>query len=237
MQTITREGYTTIVNEYQETGNQELVQDMVNYLTIPLKQQTHKNLKRVSIFGYSFDDVYSLGLEALWKSMTDYDGSRGADFLSYFTDRFRWLVNDMMIEKKGSLADDQYFNAISLDHTNSEDGTDTSDRDQFNMADSDLFACDDSLMLKFDYSETYGYLVSQYKTKLEGANEQMQQAILNDVEIITLTMQAIEQNLTNNTDLNNFLYDALPDVDRSTVRRRKKMAFKRFGEFLLENMG
>ena len=65
----------------------------------------------------------------------------------------------------------------------------------------------------------------------------MQQAILNYVEIITLTMQAIEQNLTSNTDLNNFLYDALPDVDRSTVRRRKKTAFKRFGEFLLENMG
>src|SRR5699024_686083 len=162
MQTITREGYTTIVNEYQETGNQELVQDMVNYLTIPLKQQTHKNLKRVSIFGYSFDDVYSLGLEALWKSMTDYDGSRGADFLSYFTDRFRWLVNDMMIEKKGSLADDQYFNAISLDHANSVDGTDTSDRDQFNMDDRDIFACVVSLFIKVVYLDTKCNIVSTF---------------------------------------------------------------------------
>lgn len=237
MKKITRDGYTNIVKAYQETGDQNLVQDMAIYLAVPLKQHTYNNLRRVSIFGYDYDDVYCLSLETLWTCMETYDGSKGADFLAMFTQRLRWLVNDRMIEKKGSLADDQYFNSISLDQQTEGDGTDTTDRDQFNILETGDFVCDDSSILKVEYFNVYSSLLTKYSETLEGVNDQMKQAILNDVEIIQLTMEAIENNMASNTELNTFLYEALPEVDQSTIRRRKKMAYQRFGNFLLENMG
>lgn len=237
MKKITRDGYTNIVKAYQETGDQYLVQDMAIYLSVPLKQQTYKQLQRVSIFGYDYDDVYSLSLEILWSCMETYDGSKGADFLAMFSQRLHWLVNDRMIEKKGSLADDQYFNSISLDQQHEGDGMDTSDRDQFNILETGDFLTDDSSILMVDYLNTYSPLLTEYSKLEREVNDQMKQAIRNDVEIIQLTMEAITNNMTSNSDLNTFLYDSLPQVDRSTIRRRKQMAYKRFGKFLLENMG
>ena len=236
MKKITRDGYTNIVKAYQETGDQYLVQDMAIYLAVPLKQQTYKQLQRVSIFGYDYDDVYSLTLEILWTCMETYDGSKGADFLAMFSQRLQWLVNDRMIEKKGSLADDQYFNSISLDQQHEGDGMDTSDRDQFNILESGDFVSNDSSILKVEYFNEYSSLLTKYIETVEEANEQMKQAIINDVEIIQLTMEAIENNLSSSTELNSFLYEALPEVNQSTIRRRKNMAYKRFGNFLLENM-
>ena len=236
MKNITRDGYTEIVKNYQETGDHLLVQDMVNYLAVPIKQHTYNHLRRVSIFGYDYDDVYSLTLETLWKCMESYDGSKGADFLAMFAQRLRWLVNDRMIEKKGSLADDQYFNSISMDQQNNGEGTDTSDRDQLNILETGEFVSNDSSILMVEYFNTYSPLLTKYSETIEEVNDQMKQAIRNDVQIIQLTMEAIENNMTSNSDLNSYLYDALPEVDQSTIRRRKKMAYERFGKFLLENM-
>ena len=236
MKKITRDGYTNIVKAYQETGDQNLFQDMVVYLAVPLKQQTYKQLRRVSIFGYDYDDVYSLSLEILWTCMETYDGSKGADFLAMYAQRLHWIVNDRMIEKKGSLADDQYFNSISLDQQNDEDGMDTSDRDQFNILETGAFVSEDSSILKVEYFNVYSSLLTKYSEAIEEANDQMKQAIKNDVEIIQITMDAIENNMTSKSELNSFLYEALPEVDQSTIRRRKQMAYKRFGNFLLDNM-
>ena len=236
MKKITRDGYTNIVKAYQETGDQNLFHDMVIYLAVPLKQQTYKQLQRVSIFGYDYDDVYSLSLEILWTCMETYDGSKGADFLAMYAQRLHWIVNDRMIEKKGSLADDQYFNSISLDQQNEGDGMDTSDRDQFNILETGAFVSEDSSILKVEYFNVYSSLLTKYSETIKEANDQMKQAIINDVEIIQLTMEAIENNLSSSTELNTFLYEALPEVNQSTIRRRKNMAYKRFGNFLLENM-
>ena len=236
MDKITRTGYLEIVNAYQTTKDQLYIGSMVDYLRTPITQQTHKNLRRVSAFGYTYDDVYSIGLEVLWLCMEEYDGSRGADFLAFFAQRYRWLVNDKMIEKKGSLADDQYFNSISLDYYSISDENGSMDSLEMEVGGELDLSSNDSSILMVEYLNTFYPLLTVYKTRAEGFNEQMSQAILNDVEIIALTMEAVANNQTSKTELNTFLYNSLPEVNRSTVRLRKKNAFKRFGKFLKENM-
>lgn len=236
MEIITRQGYTEIVEEFQRTGDNGLVEKLINYLETPLRKQTSKNLNRVVNYGYTFDDVYSLVLHTVWETMKQYDGTQGSDFLAYLKQRIHWAVNDQLIEKKGSLADKQYTTSISLSLFEDEEDKMTPDMVSLSGADKLDLSYNDDLILKVDYVMTYRKLLEEYVGQIEYVNDQVKEGIRNDEVVLNVIFDAVEDNKVSSRDINACLYNAFPGVGKATVRRRKKMATDRFGKFIKENI-
>lgn len=234
---VTRRGYTELVEKFQETGDNKFVGEMVEYLEVSLKQHTYKQLRRVTNYGYSFDDVYSLVLHTLWDSMKRFDGSKGSDFLAYLSQRIHWAVNDQLIEKKGSLADKRYATSISLSALQDEDDEYmTSDMIQYMNTDNLDLSYNDNSMLMVDYVLTYRRLLDMYVAQADYVGKQIREGIKNDEIVLNVIFEAVEDNKVSAREINERLYKAFPDVSKATVRRRKKMATDRFGKFIKENI-
>lgn len=225
---LTRKGYTEIVTDYQN-GNGDAFNEMLEYLGTSLKQLTSKQYNRVKSYGYMYGDVEAIGLEILWVSMETFDGSKGADFLAYFKQRFQWKVNDDLIDRKGSLGDKAVYTTISFEQQSPEDP-------EMTIEDTLELAEEDNSMLNVDYNSTYCKLLELYSNSANDKPVHIQNAIEKDVEIIGIVMEAVENNIVSKHDLNEYLYEQLPDVNRGSLRRNKHNAFKRFGKFLEENL-
>lgn len=235
---ITKEGYTAIVEEYQK-GNETAYSDMLDYLKVAMDKHISKEYNRVKSYGYTRDEINALGLEILWVAMDTFDGSRGADFLAYFTQRLHWHVNNELIDKKGSLGDKTVYSTVSFDTAfsdNEEDSGDSSGVAEYDLADNSLLANSDSAILKVDYDNTYLEILDKYRQSAEGKPAHIQKSIELDVEIMEVVFKAVERDLIKSKELNDFMYNQLPDRDKNSLRRNKQNAFKRFGEFLRENI-
>lgn len=233
--TITKQGYTTIVLEYQLTKKDTHLEEMWEYLHTFISQSVNKQLQRVKVFGYAKDEVESLALETLWLTMNSYDGSKGADFLAYYSQRLQWIVNDKLIEAKNSLADDRYFNSVSLDTPPPSHSGEDMDGETV-LGQSDLFLTTDQSLGKVDYIETFPKLLTLYLHTSDEHPAHIGEGIKLDVEILKEVLHAVDDNRISKKEINEHLYRAFPDVAKDTLRLRKKNAIKRFGKFLLENL-
>lgn len=225
---LTRKGYTEIVEDYQN-GNGQAFNEMLDYLKTSIKQLTSKQYNRVKSYGYLYDDVEAIALEILWMSMETYNGKQGADFLAYFSQRFQWKVNDELIDKKGSLGDKAVYSTVSLEQ-------ESPDEPELTLEDTIELPDEENLMLNVDYNSTYCKLLELYKNSADGKPVHIQNAIDKDIEIIGLVMEAVDNNLVSKHELNDYLHEKLPNVNKGTLRRNKHNAFRRFGKFLEENI-
>lgn len=224
--TLTRIGYTSIVHNYQQTREDVYVEEMVCYLERTITQLTLSNLERVSGYGYTYDDVESEVLWTLWEVMEVFDGSQGSDFLAYFRQRVWWRINDELIEKKGSLADEMYYNALTIQTSEGERGVEQGRGISPNM----LPYIDDCLE-DVSYFTTYEQILEDFQSQ-PNPHPHVAKAVERDVEVLVVIFQAVEDNAVGDKEVNARLYAKYPEVGKATIRRRKKMATQRFGQFI-----
>lgn len=222
---ITRKGYLRIVNDYQETKDEQLIDEMVAYLSRTIKQLTFSNFERVSGYGYRRGDVYSIVLEVLWEVMEEFDGSQGSDFLAYFSQRVRWKINDELIEKKGCLADEQYYNAIPINNT--EDG-----EEEGGINPNELFTLSEAIVNTGLYTY-YHDLLNEYKNEPD-LHLTTRRARESDVELLEEILKALMDGIYDDRLVNKQLYRKFPSVSKAAVLHRKRSASKRFEEYLKE---
>lgn len=231
---ITKEGYQLIIYKYQATGNDDYLTEMANYLERTLKQLTYSNLKRVSGYGYTYGDVYTVVLETLWRVMEQFDGSKGSDFLAYFQQMVHWKVNDELIEKKGSRGDPKYADALTLDIDATDEDLESADDIMFNNQDNQEMSYTDEQILEVEYALTYIPLYKEYVSMANKLGGQARVALLNDKAILSTIFQAVEDNQSSAKDINERLYNKYPNISKLAIRQRKMVATKRFGKFLKE---
>lgn len=222
--TVTRQGYTDIVDNYQVAQDEQYLEEMVIYLENSLNQITLEQLRRVAGYGYTYGDVESEVLWTLWEVMEDFNGSRGSDFLGYFRQRVQWRINDELIERKGSLADEQYYNALSIN-----DSEDSEERG--GICPNQLFYTDSELA-DINYCSTYGQILYDYQNQ-QGLHANIAKVLDADVAVLEVIFEAVECNEVSDREVNARLYEAFPDTLKSTVRRRKLLATERFGKYIL----
>lgn len=235
MVNITRRDYNRIVADFQETDEEQYLEEMIQYLDKSLIQQSYNNLRRVENYGYTFDDVYNLGIQVLWGAMRKFDGSRGSDFLSYYSNLFGWKVNDTFIENRGSKAYEARRSPYSVEniveHMNNstEEASVSNDLiESMSEEDSDIDDTDSLL--------TYRRLLEDYLYHSRGQGKAVGKGAVNDYRTLLEVFRAIERGYEDQREINEFLYRRFPNSSKDTVRKGKNRAYDRFGKYLKENM-